>query len=183
MRIPTKRIFGMDQHWILSVLSDDRPGVIKQIAERVANHGGNWLESRLTQLAGKFAGVIRVNVPVTATEELRQALLSLTQVGINVQVEALQQNPTGEPIRNATFSAIGPDRPGIVLEITQALTEYNINIAELNTNCSSAPYSGDPLFAADGVLSVPRGTNVEQLCAQLERIADTLGIDISLEEQ
>lgn len=173
----------MAKHWILSVLSDDRPGVIKQIAELVNRHGGNWLESRLTQLAGKFAGVIRVNVPEAAEADLKQALLSLRQRGISVQVEDLQ--PTAlvrEPGRDATFSAIGPDRPGIVLEIAQALTEYNINIADLNTNCSSTPYSGEPLFAADGVLHVPQGTNLEQLSTQLERIADALGIDISLEE-
>jgi len=173
----------MDKHWILSVLSDDRPGVIKQIAELVNRHGGNWLESRLTQLAGKFAGVIRVNVPEAAGADLAQALLSLKQRGINVQVEDLQQTAqVNEPGRNATFSAIGPDRPGIVLEIAQALTEYNINIADLNTNCSSTPYSGEPLFTADGVLNVPQGTNLEQLSAQLEQIADALGIDISLEE-
>lgn len=173
----------MAKHWILSVLSDDRPGVIKQIAELVNRHGGNWLESRLTQLAGKFAGVIRVNVPEAAEADLKQALLSLKLRGINVQVEDLQ--PTAlvrEPGRDATFSAIGPDRPGIVLEIAQALIEYNINIADLNTNCSSTPYSGEPLFAADGVLHVPQGTNLEQLSTQLDHIADALGIDISLEE-
>jgi glycine cleavage system regulatory protein len=173
----------MDKQWILSVLSDDRPGVIKQIAELVTRHGGNWLESRLTQLAGKFAGVVRVNVPEAATTELKQALLALKHHGINVQVEDLLQQPqTHETARSATFSALGPDRPGIVLEIAQALTEYHINIADLNTNCSSTPYSGEPLFAADGVLNVPQGTDLEQLSAQLERIADTLGIDISLEE-
>jgi glycine cleavage system regulatory protein len=174
----------MTKHWILSVLSDDRPGVIKQIAELVTRHGGNWLESRLTQLAGKFAGVIRVNVPEAAETELKQALKALKQYGISVQMEdLLQQTRTQEPGRSATFSALGPDRPGIVLEIAQALTEYNINIADLNTNCSSTPYSGDPLFAADGVLNVPQGTNLEQLSAQLDHIADALGIDISLEER
>lgn len=173
----------MDQQWILSVLSDDRPGVIKQIAELVTHHGGNWLESRLTQLAGKFAGVIRINVPAAAGTDLRQALVALKQRGINVQVEDVPPPPTRATGRSATFSALGPDRPGIVLEIAQALTEYQINIADLNTNCSSTPYSGEPLFAAEGVLNVPTGTDLEQLSAQLERIADTLGIDISLEER
>lgn len=174
----------MTKHWILSVLSDDRPGVIKQIAERVTGHGGNWLESRLTQLAGKFAGVIRVNVPETAETDLKQALAALKQEGINIQVEDLQQQVRGnEPGRSATFSALGPDRPGIVLEIAQALTACNINIADLNTNCSSTPYSGEPLFAAEGVLNVPQGTNLDQLSAQLELIADALGIDINLEER
>lgn len=172
----------MEKHLILSVLSDDRPGVIKHIAELVTRHEGNWLESRLTQLAGKFAGVIRVNVKEGRVQDLERALEALKERGIRVLVENLQNVSPQDVSRRATFSALGPDRPGIVLEIAQALTQYNINIADLNTNCSSTPYSGEPLFAAEGVLNVPSGTDLEQLGVQLDAIADALGIDITLEE-
>ncbi len=172
----------MDKHFILSVLSDDRPGVIRQIAELVAKHQGNWLESRLTQLAGKFAGVIRISLAEDKIGNLQSAMQGLAERGIRVVVEELQTVTPAERGRTATFSAVGPDRPGIVLEITQALTQYNINIADLNTNCSSMPYSGEPLFEAEGLLHVPASTDLEQLAGQLDAIADALGIDISLEE-
>lgn len=172
----------MDKHLILSVLSDDRPGVIKRIAEQVANQQGNWLESRLTQLAGKFAGVIRIRVAEERVDDLRGVMNALADQGIRVMVEELQTMAQLEQGRTATFSAVGPDRPGIVLEITQALTQYNINIADLNTNCSSMPYSGEPLFEAEGLLHVPTATDLEQLTGQLDAIADALGIDIILEE-
>lgn len=172
----------MDKHFILSVLSDDRPGVIRQIAELVAKHQGNWLESRLTQLAGKFAGVIRISLAEDKIGNLQSAMQGLAERGIRVVVEELQTVTPTERGRTATFSAVGPDRPGIVLEITQALTQYNINIADLNTNCSSMPYSGEPLFEAEGLLHVPASTDLEQLAGQLDAIADALGIDISLEE-
>lgn len=172
----------MDKHFILSVLSDDRPGVIRQIAELVAKQQGNWLESRLTQLAGKFAGVIRISLAEEKLGDLQTALQGLGGRGIRVVVEELQTGAPAERGRTATFSAVGPDRPGIVLEITQALTQYNINIADLNTNCSSMPYSGEPLFEAEGLLHVPASTDLEQLAGQLDAIADALGIDISLEE-
>lgn len=172
----------MDKHLILSVLSDDRPGVTKRIAELVAKQQGNWLESRLTQLAGKFAGVIRIRVAEERVDDLRNATNALAEQGIRVLVEELQTMTQLDQGRTATFSAVGPDRPGIVLEITQALTQYNINIADLNTNCSSMPYSGEPLFEAEGLLHVPTGTDLDQLAGQLDAIADALGIDIILEE-
>lgn len=172
----------MDKHFILSVLSDDRPGVTRRIAELVAKHQGNWLESRLTQLAGKFAGVIRIRLAEERVGDLQTAMSALADQGIRVLVEELQTMVQQEQGRTATFSAVGPDRPGIVLEITQALTQYNINIADLNTNCSSMPYSGEPLFEAEGLLHVPVGTDLEQLAGQLDSIADSLGIDIILEE-
>lgn len=172
----------MDKHLILSVLSDDRPGVTRRIAESVARLQGNWLESRLTQLAGKFAGVIRIRLAEERVAELQAVMSSLAEQGIRVLVEELQTTAQQDQGRTATFSAVGPDRPGIVLEITQAFTQYNINIAELNTNCSSMPYSGEPLFEAEGILHVPTGTDLEQLMGQLDTIADTLGVDIILEE-
>ncbi len=172
----------MERHLILSVLSDDRPGVIKQIAEVVTRYQGNWLESRLTQLAGKFAGVIRVKVPDAQVPALQETLGALKTNGIRVLVEDLQNSASPTATGRAIFTVLGPDRPGIVLEIAQALTRYNINIADLNTNCSSTPYSGEPLFAADGVLNVPKDTDLDQLSAQLAAIADALGIDITLEQ-
>lgn len=172
----------MDKHFILSVLSDDRPGVTRRIAESVANHRGNWLESRLAKLAGKFAGVIHIRLAADKVAELCTAMDALAEQGIKVTVEELQTAAQQEDNRTAIFSAVGPDRPGIVLEITQAFTQYNINIAELNTNCSSMPYSGEPLFEAGGVLHVPAGIDLEQLTGQLDTIADALGVDIILEE-
>jgi glycine cleavage system regulatory protein len=172
----------MDKHLILSVLSDDRPGVTRRIAESVAKQQGNWLESRLTQLAGKFAGVIRIRLAEEKVGDLQAAMSALADQGIRVTIEELQTPAQQEHGRTATFTAVGPDRPGIVLEITQAFTQYNINIAELNTNCSSMPYSGEPLFEAEGLLHVPAGTDLDQLAGQLDTIADALGVDIILEE-
>ena len=107
---------------------------------------------------------------------------ALAAQGIRVTVEELQTSALLEYGRTATFTAVGPDRSGIVLEITQAFTQYNINIAELNTNCSSMPYSGEPLFEAQGVLHVPMDIDLDQLMDQLDTIADALGVDIILEE-
>lgn len=171
----------MDTHLILSVLSNDRPGIIKLIAATVAKHQGNWLESRLTQLAGKFAGVIRICVDAQQVADLQASLQELKHQGIRVISEELHNTNPFASTHTASFSAIGPDRQGIVLEITQAFTQYNINVAHLNTNCSSVPYSGEPLFEAHGELHIPMDANLDHLSDQLDTIADALGIDISLD--
>lgn len=172
----------MDKHLILTVSSDDKPGVIKQIAQIVSDHNGNWLESKLTQLAGRFAGIIRITVKADAVPDLEKALRKLTHGNIHVQLKELTTSNNKESTRHAQFIAIGPDRQGIVLEITQALTKYGINVKELNTHCSSMPYSGDPLFEAEGTLSLPTETEWDQLIDQLDVIADILGIDLKIEE-
>jgi glycine cleavage system regulatory protein len=41
---------------VLTFVGDDRPGLVNAIAEKVADCGATWLESRSVRLAGKFAG-------------------------------------------------------------------------------------------------------------------------------
>ncbi|MBT5031257.1 MAG: glycine cleavage system protein R, partial [Proteobacteria bacterium] len=51
----------MSQQIIITVFAEDRPGIIRDISTVILNHQGNWLDSSLSQLAGKFAGIILVS--------------------------------------------------------------------------------------------------------------------------
>ena len=37
---------------VLSVIGDDRPGLVSALSEAIARSGGNWERSQLAQLAG-----------------------------------------------------------------------------------------------------------------------------------
>ena len=50
---------------------------METLAEVIADHKGNWLESSMSQLAGKFAGILRVSVSASDTQTLIDALSSL----------------------------------------------------------------------------------------------------------
>ena len=63
-------------HLVLTIIAADKPGVVERIAQNIAAHGGNWLESRMAHMAGQFAGILRVSVPA----ENRQALVGAEQV-------------------------------------------------------------------------------------------------------
>ena len=166
---------------ILTIISDDKPGVIEAVANTVSDHDGNWLESRLTQLSGKFAGVVRIQVDDDKKQALGTALRELRSQGINIILEGSTDKPESSPGIEAGFHAVGPDRPGIVRELTHTFAEYKINVNELNTQYSSMPYSGEPLFEAEGKLLVPDGVQVHDIQEKLEEIANVLAIDISLE--
>ena len=67
----------MVTHLVMTVLGDDRPGIVRSISDQVAAAGGNWLESRMAHLAGKFAGIVLVAVHEPQTERLsRRAALA-----------------------------------------------------------------------------------------------------------
>lgn len=170
----------MNTQLILTVICDDKPGVVEQLAHTISQHQGNWLESRMAQLAGKFAGILQVAVADSHKEGLRQALLGLTEKGFKIIVEDALVTAPGDA-RQYQFTVVGADRPGIVRDIAQAFAARQINMGELETACSSMPWSGEPLFEASGVIDVPSSVNLDDLYDQLDRIADDLAVDIRIE--
>lgn len=173
----------MIEHLLVSVISDDKPGVVGAIAEAISQKGGNWLESRLTQLSGKFAGVIRVSVKRDFLAALEKDLLRLEEKEIWIKIERIKlKDNTPENQSTAYVHVLGPDRAGIVRELSKALVNQKINLANLETRLSSMPYSGDPLFEATGELEIPNNVDLSSLQDTLEQIADSLALDISLSE-
>jgi glycine cleavage system regulatory protein len=165
---------------VLTVLCDDRPGVVEQLAQTISNHHGNWLESRMAQLAGKFAGILQIAVADEYQQELRNALSALSSQGFKIVIDTATTIDKPE-CREFSFSVVGGDRPGIVREIAQAFAGRHINMGELETACSSMPWSGEPLFEATGVIEVPKSVDMNELYDYLDKIADELAVDIRLE--
>ncbi len=64
-------------HLVLTVVGDDRAGLVQSLADAVASHGGNWETSELAELAGAFAGIVLVSVPDDRVDELTRALEGL----------------------------------------------------------------------------------------------------------
>ena len=67
---------------VLTLIGDDKPGLVNAASEAVAAHGGTWLESRLARLAGKFAGIVHIAAPDERTGELMAALQALESAGL-----------------------------------------------------------------------------------------------------
>ena len=165
----------------MTVIGNDRPGLVDSVASIVAGHGGNWLASRMSRLGGQFAGIVQVDVPSQNAQSLTDALKALHARGLTVVVHSDQpQSATAR--QTNTLEIVGQDRPGIVREISHTLAEFGVNVEELHTECSSAAMSGETLFKARAVLSIPPSCNVPELRQKLERIAADLIVEISLDE-
>lgn len=170
----------MRTSFVFTFIGDDKPGLVERLSNTVASHGGNWLDSRLAQLAGKFAGIIRVSVPDPRASGLADALRALAGDGFNITIEQTSIMADDERPLRFELSVVGLDRPGIVKEVSRALASRNINVLELDTHLGSAPMTGEPLFQADARIAAPASTNMGELAEQLDAIANELTIEIDL---
>ena len=168
------------QSFVVTVLGPDRPGLVEAISSAVASQGGNWVESRLARLAGQFAGVIRVEGLPANTPRLEEALRELP--GLDIVVHPVSSEPERQPCRVLALELIGPDRPGIVREVFRAISALNINVDELETECTSAPWTGEPLFKAKARLALESATSLDQLRQDLDSVARELTLEIDLIE-
>lgn len=166
---------------VLTIIGEDRPGLVDAIAQTVAEHGGNWVESRMAHLAGQFAGILRVEVDQAKSDALRTAIGKLSEGGLEstVHADAVPSDSWGN--NSICLSLVGQDRPGIVREISRVLASHGVNVEELNTECKRAPNSGQSLFQAEAQLRLPEGVSAEALRAALEEVASDMMVDISLE--
>ena len=48
---------------LISVLGDDKPGLLDSLSEIIVSYDGDWVESNMSTVEAKFAGILRVNVP------------------------------------------------------------------------------------------------------------------------
>jgi len=165
---------------VLTVIAPDKPGLVEQLSQTIASNQGNWLESSMSRLAGKFAGILIVSVPETQADSLMEALQKLESQGMKVIAERSNEEETPTESNSITLELIGHDKPGIVREISQALSRYNINVERLSTELVSGSMSAELLFKADADLTVPTGVDLDDLQQSLEAIANDLMVDITL---
>jgi len=170
----------MTTHLVLTIIADDKPGLVETLAQTIAAHGGNWLESSMAQLAGKFAGILRISVADTEADALIQQLENLPDE-LNIVVGRATDSAMGDAAHQVDLSLVGNDRPGIVREISHVLASVAVNVEELHTECVPAPMSGDSLFKAKARLHLPSGLAVDQLQKALEELADDLIVEIQLD--
>ncbi len=172
----------MQRLLVMTIIGQDRPGLVESVADLVAQHGGNWLESRMSRLGGQFAGILRVEVPTEKEPSLTAALKQLGAQGLTVVVQSDQPAAAIAAARLSLLEIIGQDRPGIIRQISRALASRGVNVEELHTECASAAMSGETLFKARAKLSIPENCDTAALREDLEKIAEDLIVEISLAE-
>ena len=169
----------MNQSVILTVVGSDRPGLTRAIADAVFAAGGNWLESHLSRLGGKYVGSVLVELPADRLGELESAARAIDAVGLRVEIlpSAPGDIRHGQPLG---IEIVGQDRPGIVREVTTVLAGLDVNIEDFATTIEDSAWSGAPLFRGTARLLLPDTIATDQLREALEGISGEIMVDFTV---
>ncbi|HQZ29775.1 MAG TPA: ACT domain-containing protein [Verrucomicrobiales bacterium] len=169
----------MQTSLIVSVIGPDRPGLIEKIASVITAASGNWEGSRMLRLAGQFSGMVQVVIAEDALPELNAALAELEKSNLHIRIlHSGGIETTPETGRVMTMEVVGQDRQGIVSSISRTLSQLGVNVIELATDCSEAPWSGERLFKTNARLIVPEDISGDRLREAVEEIALDLMVEL-----
>ncbi|WP_035904471.1 glycine cleavage system protein R [Knoellia subterranea] len=164
---------------VLSVIGDDRAGLVKALADVIEQGGGNWERSHLSELAGKFAGIVVVTVPTDRADDLRSSLEPLQGL-LDVAVHDGAVVEAAEGVQEVRVELLGNDQPGIVGRVSGVLAQHGLSVAELVSTTRDAPMAGGRLFEAIAVATVPADADLDALQADLEQLATEMMVDLTL---
>lgn len=163
---------------VLTVVGDDRAGLVAAVAEVIDAHGGNWENSQLAELAGAFAGIIEVSIAPDRADALRAALSDVEGL-VTVAVPGHEEATDASPDRLVTLRVLGNDRPGIVRELSTTLSANGVSIERMTSETRDAAMAGGRLFEATISAVVPASVDVDTLVGELERLAHELQVDVT----
>jgi glycine cleavage system regulatory protein len=170
----------MNSSLVMTIIGADRPGLVGRLSSVIAEHGGNWLESRMAHLGGYFSGILRIEVPAAREAELVTALEALKADGLSVRTHKDDARASDAAQTLATVEVIGQDRPGIVRQISLVLAQQKVNVEELTTNCEAGAMSGENIFRAVAKVQLPASCTISQLRQAVEQIAADLMVDVAV---
>ncbi|PID96415.1 MAG: amino acid-binding protein [Actinomycetales bacterium] len=160
----------------VTVIGDDRPGIVADLTSALADLGANLEDSTMTLLRGHFAMVVLARSGATLAE-VEAALAPLGASGaLSVDVRALPDpGPVGALGRPWSLQVHGADRPGIVAAITRVIAAHGGNIVNLGTRF------GTDLYVLSAEVELPATADVTAVVDDLSRTAASLGVKVSFD--
>ncbi|CAM3741978.1 glycine cleavage system protein R [Rheinheimera salexigens] len=163
---------------VLTLIGQDKPGLVDHLATVVNENNGNWTASNLSHLAGYFAGILQLEVSEQDLPKLTQALEQITDLDIKIQHGIAHTLNEQQHLR---FVITGNDRPGIVRELSSVIKHKGTNIIHFESSKQSAPNWGVPLFTAVATVELPAGVSRNEVVKALEAIATDIVVDVETE--
>ncbi|HUW38819.1 MAG TPA: formyltransferase family protein [Rhodocyclaceae bacterium] len=179
----TEEVSSTSASLVVTIMGADRPGIVSLLADRAQRFGANWAASRMTRLAGEFAGMVHLEVPRENADALEAALRGMASNGLQVVIARSDGANLPASLRGVELALVGEDRLGIVSSLTKMLAERGISIENMHTEIVRSGGVGKQTFKIEAHLLVPSTLSVDALRRELGALASEMMLDISLGER
>ncbi len=167
---------------VLTIIGRDRAGVVASLADVVRFHDANWKRSELAEIAGTFAGVVVVEVGDDRVDELLTNLLVLREQGLHVTAQQVEEPTVAPDADEVRLRLTGDDRPGVVHQISTAISDAGISISRLGTVTDLPGTDSGRRFEITARLTVPVGADIDTALDSIAEVARSLDITLNVDD-
>ncbi len=171
---------------IISVLGQDRPGIIAAVTRILFEQNCNIENVSQTILQNEFSGIFIVGVPQILSEsDLHRCLeADLSPMGLHVYEKPLSHTDDSQrAVESEPFvvTTKGPDRKGLVAAITAIMAVHRVNVTNLQAIFKGGddPNANIMIYEVD----IPSDANHQALRRDLREKALALSLDISIQHK
>ncbi len=171
----------MKAYRILSATGADRPGIVHDVSEFLFSHGCNMEDSRMAVLGDQFTLMTLFAGEEGDLAELEQELGQFQErAGLSVLITrtVAPQEYQRVPSLPVRLEVVAMDAPGIMVQLTEVLRGFEINIGTLDVHVSPAPTSGSTVFSIKMKVTVPQDVSLNEVKGALNDLADQINLDI-----
>ncbi|TWI70783.1 glycine cleavage system transcriptional repressor [Desulfobotulus alkaliphilus] len=170
---------------IVTVLANDRPGILASVSGAIFQEGGNLDQVSQTLLETQFAGLFIATLTKDISIEDLQAKLrqTLAPQGMDVLVKPIDEPDTASPVPSEPFviTCFGPDRKGLVAEITAILARHKVNVTNLRAMFEGGDDPSRNLMIYE--VDVPVSADTSALSGDLRTRAAELSLVINIQHR
>lgn len=158
----------MKNVFITTIIGPDSPDVIKSLAHVTRENGGEWLTSKVIKLDGQFSAMMKVVAEKDQESALKAALEAKFPALSFVYTAALSQS--GEPLKTINLVVDCQNRVGLTHDINETMAALGLVIESMDLHRFQVSGIGEAVYSNRLAVSVPEGTNAEDVAGKLEEI-------------
>lgn len=155
---------------MLTLVGEDRPGIVAGVTEALYRSGWNLGEASMIRLGSSFT----VMLMVSGEGDVAQVLNPLVEeMGLHLHVDDIPGRLHQHKLPNIQVRVAGADRTGIVAQVTGVLAQAGFNILELESDVAGSRENPLYIMHIQGYSDAP----LESIEALVAEVGD---IDVSV---
>lgn len=164
----------MNTQFMATIAGNDRPNLLKTLAEKTHNLGGKWLDSKISRLEGQLVGIIKIDMPEENMSALKADFNAIADFHVSTSAINLVTVTECEQVE---LRIEAKDKPGLISDITNLLDQKGVTIEHMENHRLSVAEVGAIVFYADLNLLVPVDLGTELLLDELKNINQDLRVE------
>lgn len=172
---------------ILTVIGNDRPGIISQVSGILFKNGCNLEDMSMTRLEQQLAMMIIVCYEESRKKKtqadleglMKKSGLSFFWKDLNVKLTSGRFDRVSKTANTSCLvTAIGRDRTGIVYEVSGLMSALKLNITDLNSQVLGS--GKNALYSMMLEVDIPAKFPLSKLSKASAKLAEKLQVEIQI---